>query len=239
MENGIIEGQDISLFKTTDISIGKAKKPNNDGRIAEFAVLSVQQIKKFMGRDLAQGEKVRVTIFDDQLGSALEVFKKFADTTKQDSHGGNIVNLPALMADDASLDQVFGYIYWPGGMVQEYRLRKGACYANDVDGNITKDKMGNPVVKETISVFCQVSHRMPADDGSGYKTVYTKGYGFEERGSELENRFYRNPVSAGQPAQQPSSMQGAAASSVVQNPQQGGGQAPAQGQAPAAGQAPF
>lgn len=58
-----------------------------------------------------------------------------------------------IKSDDSKL---FPILEWPGMMPQVMPLRKGMCYANDVNGKFVEDKTGAKVTKDKITVMVQV-----------------------------------------------------------------------------------
>lgn len=192
----IIKGADISVYTTTGLTMCQAKKENRNGVKSKFLIL--------LAKDEESGiaKPTRIPLFEEDLPAGIfEKLSPFRLQDKdgkpvQDARGGypvDMVALKAAMSGDEGLNEMVSpYLRLPGGMVEDYDM--GAdYYANDVDGNRTKDGRGNDVVKRTISVFVQVKHYLPTADG-GLKPVYFAGFGLNERGSRMKAQFYREAV---------------------------------------------
>lgn len=193
MEN-IIPGAALSTFVTSAISVGQSKRQNRDNKLSQFAVLTLRD-KGSRGSSPA-----RHVFFDEDLGegtcAALMRYRKVNATgqPEMDSKGGYLIDLAQIRAipDENDGEDLKGLLNWPGGMVMPYKLKKGPCYANDIDGNITVDGAGEKVVKDTIDVFVQVKYATSSPNG-GLEYHYFSGLGIE-RGSRIENRFFKNAV---------------------------------------------
>ena len=196
----IIKGSDISVYKTTAMTMAVAKKENRNGVKAKFLILNAKD------EESGIASATRIPLFEEDLGeaafAALSPYRLLDKDGKpvQDAKGGFPVDLSALkeaMKSDEGLSDTFkGLLTLGGGMMEDYDLG-GEYYANDIDGNKVLDGRGNPVIKSTISVFVQVKHYLPTADG-GLKPVYFAGWGLHERGSRLKAQFYRERV-AGAP----------------------------------------
>lgn len=180
----IRKGSEFSNYETRGITIGKSKKQNRDGVLSNFVIFTVG--------DVEGGNPTRVFKFEEQLfPGACKILNKYCmmenGQKMTDAKGGFIIDLQALKdSEDAALFK--NQLFWAGGMVEEYQLKKGPCYANDVNGNRVKDKQGQDVIKDTIKVFVQVKMFM------GDKTIYFDGMGLNENGDRLERQFYRQAV---------------------------------------------
>lgn len=190
--NGIISGASLSTYRTVKLSINQAKKENRDGVKSRFITASIKDADSFIAKT------TRIVVFEEELPEgSMDILKNYikvndAGEKQKDERGGFIIDLKALKSGSDG-DDFEGLLNIKGGMVMEYPLKKGACYANDVDGNRTKDGSNNDVVKDTISVFVQVKNMMPTENG-GLKPIFIDGWSLEERGSRMEARFYREPV---------------------------------------------
>lgn len=192
--SNIVKGSDMSNYVTTGMSLGVAKKANRDGITAKFVVFTVQD------EDGGFSGSVRHIMFEEDLfPGAIELLAKYRMLDNEgkpvvDAKGGYPINMEALEnGEDAKR---FGrYLRVPGGMVMDYRLKKGKCYANDVDGQRVKDGRNQDVVKEVIPVFVQVKFFM-VDENGKMTPNYANKMGLEERGDRLERQFYREPVNA-------------------------------------------
>lgn len=188
----MISGASLSTYKTIAMTIGQSKKDNRNGVKSKFVILTI----KDKGSMIAKAS--RFILFEEDLfEGAIDTLKNYAVTDKdgqkvKDARGGYPIDLKALKESD-DYEDFEGLMLLEGGMVMDYKLKKGLCYANDVDGNRTKDGRGNDVVKDTVSVFVQVKYFMPTPQG-GMQPVFYAGMGLEERGSRMESQFYREAV---------------------------------------------
>lgn len=233
----IIQGRDLSVYTTVGLTLGTAKKANREGKISRFVVVSMKDSYSRLSKTR------RTIIFEDEWPGLIEALSNHVDEAIKDSHGGKVVSLASFMkSDDAKL---FPIMEWPGMMPQVMPLRKGMCYANDVNGNIVTDKTGARVTKDKITVMVQVKNIVEGQDHPNY----VDGWDPDTQLNNMESRFYRVPVAQTNiddaddtqfmtpaPQQQPAPQQ------AQQAPQQATQQQPAQmpPQQPMAGtQAPF
>lgn len=233
----IIQGRDLSVYTTVGLTLGTAKKANREGKISRFVVVSMKDSYSRLSKTR------RTIIFEDEWPGLIEALSNHVDEAIKDSHGGKVVSLASFMkSDDVKL---FPIMEWPGMMPQVMPLRKGMCYANDVNGNIVTDKTGARVTKDKITVMVQVKNIVEGQDHPNY----VDGWDPDTQLNNMESRFYRVPVAQTNiddaddtqfmtpaPQQQPAPQQ------AQQAPQQATQQQPAQmpPQQPMAGmQAPF
>lgn len=187
----IIMGSIIGTYETTAITLGVSKNDNRDGVKAKFAILTVKD-------DYSAGARPkRLIFFEGETISSEEITILAKYRAQQpDSKGGYPINIQALKAVPEDWKTMEKWFSWPGGNVEEYKLRKGLCYGNDIDGKPTTMKDGTQVITDTINVFTQVKFFTPEPDGS-MKPHYVSGLGLEEQGRRMEDRFYKvavNPV---------------------------------------------
>ena len=199
----IIKGADISVYTTTAMTMAVAKKENRNGVKAKFLILLAKDEESGIARP------TRIPMFEEDLGADIFTTLSHYRLTDgdgkpvKDAKGGYPIDLKALraaMREDPELNTQFkNLLTLNGGMVEDYDL--GAdYYANDIDGNRTKDGRGNDVVKRVISVFVQVKHYLPTPDG-GLQPVYFAGMGLHERGARLKAQFYREQVASSAPSE--------------------------------------
>jgi len=192
--SNIVKGSDMSNYVTTGMSVGVAKKANRDGITSKFVVFTVQD------EDGGFAGSVRHIMFEEDLfPGAIQLLGKYKMLNDQgqpvqDAKGGYPINMKALKSSEDA-EAFSRYLRVPGGMVMNYRLKKGSCYANDIDGNRVKDGRNQDVTKEVIPVFVQVKFFM-VDEGGKMTPNYANKMGLEERGDRLERQFYREPVNA-------------------------------------------
>lgn len=184
----IIAGSFIGTYETTAITLGVSKNENRDGVKAKFAILTVKD-------DYSAGARPkRLIFFEGETISSEEIAILAKYRAQQpDSKGGYPVNIQALKAVPEDWKTMEKWFSWPGGNVEEYKLRKGLCYGNDINGAPTTLKDGTQVVTDTINVFTQVKFFTPEADGS-LKPHYVSGLGLEEQGRRMEDRFYKTAV---------------------------------------------
>jgi hypothetical protein len=174
------------------MSLCVSKKENRDKVLSKFVVFTVQD------EDGGFAKPSRHIMFEEQMfPGAVDILKKYRmkddrGNEIKDAKGGYPINLKALKeSEDADLFK--GYFRIPGGMVEYYHLKKGECYANDVDGNRIRDKQGNYVTKSVIPAFVQVKFYIVGANGEMIPH-YANGMGLEEVGDRLERQFYREAV---------------------------------------------
>jgi hypothetical protein len=190
----------MSNYTTLGMSLGVSKKENRDKVKSKFVVFTAQD------DDGGFAEPIKHIKFEDQLfPGAIELLSKYRmmkdGQPVVDAKGGYPIDLEALKASEDA-NRFKQYFHVPGGMVEYYPLKKGACYANNVDGERIKDKQGKDVVKTVIPVFVQVKFYIVNDDGKMVPN-YANGMGLEENGDRLERQFYREAVVQQQPAPAP------------------------------------
>lgn len=236
----IIQGRELSLYKTVALTIGVSKKENREKKLSRFVVISMKDAYSPLSKTR------RTIIFEDEWPGLIEALEKHVDESIKDTHeGGKVVSMADFIKSDDS--KLFPILEWPGMMPQVMPLRKGMCYANDVNGNIVEDKTGAKVTKDKITVMVQVKNIVEGQDHPNY----VDGWDPDTQLNNMESRFYRVPVQMGindaddtqfmtpAPQQQPAPQQ---AQQAPQAPQQATQQQPAQmpPQQPMAGmQAPF
>lgn len=178
----IIQGKDLSVYTTIGLTLGTAKKANREGKISRFVVVSMKDSYSRLSKTR------RTIIFEDEWPGLVETLDKYVDTSIQDTHGGKVVSLGAFQnSDDAKL---FPIMEWPGMMPVVMPLRKGMCYANDVNGNVVTDKTGARVTKDKITVMVQVKNIVEGQD----RPNYVDGWDPDTQLNSMESRFYRVPV---------------------------------------------
>lgn len=178
----IIQGRDLSVYTTIGLTLGTAKKANREGKISRFVVVSMKDSYSRLSKTR------RTIIFEDEWPGLVETLDKYVDTTIQDTHGGKVVSLGAFQnTDDAKL---FPIMEWPGMMPVVMPLRKGMCYANDVNDNVVTDKTGARVTKDKITVMVQVKNIVEGQD----RPNYVDGWDPDTQLNNMESRFYRVPV---------------------------------------------
>ena len=240
----IIQGRDLSVYTTVGLTLGVSKKENRDGKKSRFVVISMKDSYSRLSKTR------RTIIFEDEWPGLIDTLGKYVDKSIVDTHeGGEVVSLAMFQkSEDAKL---FPIMEWPGMMPQVMPLRKGMCYANDVNGNVVTDKTGARVTKDKITVMVQVKNIVEGQDHPNY----VDGWDPDTQLNNMESRFYRVPVvqmgtndaddtqfMTPAPQQQPAQQPAQQASQQQQAPQQATQQQPAQmpPQQPMAGmQAPF
>lgn len=184
----IIPGSMIGTYKTTAATLAMSKNENQRGIKAGILILTVKD------EGSAGAHPKTLMFFEGETISTeeLQVFGKYK-AAQPDKQGGYAVSLQTLMASPEDYKFLEKWFTWPGGNTEDYKLRKGLCYGNDLNGNPSKKKDGTPVITDTIQVFTQVKYFTPQGDGS-LKPVYFAGLGLEEQGRRMEDRFFKVPV---------------------------------------------
>ena len=163
----IIQGTELSNYRTIGITLGTSKKQNNQGQISKFAVFTVQDT--YTGFAAPK----RTIMFEEDMGMAFSILQKYVDPAIVDPRGGQVVSLTQLQANQTDYQMVKGLLEIPGMMSVSMPLRKGMCYANDVNGN-----------------------QIRPDDNGQSRTDYVSGWDPESQRDRIESRFYTVPVTA-------------------------------------------
>ena len=238
----IISGRALSVYNTVALTLGQAKKPNRDGKISRFVVISMKDSYSPLSKTR------RTIIFDDDYIGLVDTLAKYVDKSIVDPHGGQVISLAAFKASpDAAL---YPILEWPGMMPVVLPLRKGMCYANSIDGQRVVDKTGAPVKKDHVTVMVQVRYIREGAD----RPTYVDGWDDITQLNNIESRFYREPVvqtanvedddpiplqpAPAQPTQQPA-QQATQAAQPTQQPAQQATQAAPQMQPQTGTQTPF
>jgi hypothetical protein len=198
-----ILGKDLSTYKAIAISLGQSKNENNDGVKSRFVALTLKDKFSIGAR------KVSHILFEDEIGT--EAFEELmqcraigADNKPiLDQHQGYVVSAKLVKErsverkkedvdneDPLMLDTL---LTWEGGMTQIYKFPNGPRYGNNADGQATKDKDGNQIVKDSIEVFVQVKDVVIKEDGTRDYT-YVSGMNPNTRGERLMRTFFKTPV---------------------------------------------
>lgn len=195
MQNfNVIKGEQISNYITTAISLGVSKKPNRQGQLSEFAVFTIND-------EEAMGTKGRnIIIFNDEKPEIIERLKPYCKEVIVNNEKRNIVDMNKLVTDleaEPELikkrDVLYSMLEFKGGMVTQYKLRKGLCYMNDVNGNPVKDRHGKVITRDSVTIFVWIKNMVPNEEG-GFTTNYYDGYTPWEQGQRMEDRFFEKPV---------------------------------------------
>ena len=190
-----IEGREFGTYVVTAIQLGKSKSAgiNANGKQSRYIVLFVKNVKSRLA------PASRFVIFEEDEPGLFEILYNYKTSETADEKGRYTVDLLAFKnsADAAAMD---GLLEFPGMTTEDYKLRKGLCYQNDIDGDrVYKGKPGEanrePVVRDTITVLVQVDYAI--DDGKLQK-YYVDKMSPVERGARMESTFYRVPVNATQ-----------------------------------------
>lgn len=187
--SNIIKGEDLSCWKTIGITICRSEKANREGVQSRYIILTVKDKKSVLS------SSKKVMMFEEDIPGVIDLLKGFAEqktTTSGKKYAQ--VDLAKLKADDMGKPngELYDFLEFPGGCVEEYVFRKGFCYGNDEAGKRIKDGKNRDVVRDRISVFVQVDYKEPTE--KGFRTVYISGMSPSEIGSRLEDRFWETPV---------------------------------------------
>lgn len=179
----IIQGRELSLYKTVALTLGISKKENREKKLSRFVVISMKDAYSPLSKTR------RTIIFEDEWPGLIEELNKWVDEAVKDTHeGGKVVSLAAFK--NSPNHELFPILEWPGMMPVVMPLRKGMCYANDVNGSIVKDKNDAPVTKDKITVMVQVKNIVEGQD----RPNYVDGWDPDTQLNNMESRFYRKPV---------------------------------------------
>jgi hypothetical protein len=195
--SSILKGKDFSMWLTSGICIGISEKENRDGVKSKYAIFTVY--------DEDGGDPTKVFKFEDQLfPGAVELLAKYKLLDDQsrgvkDARGRTVINMKALKSSEDA-EQFSRFMVWPGGLIEDYKLKKGPCYANDMDGKPVLDRNKARVIKSTIKIFTQVKMYI-VDENGKMSPKYLNGMGLEENGDRMERTFYTEAVN---PATRPS-----------------------------------
>lgn len=186
----LIMGDIIGAYVLEALTLAVSKNNNQNGQKSKFAILSL----KDEGSKGATPKRHIFFVGSDGTMSEEDfaIFAKYK-AAAPDDRGGYPVNLQALKEVPEDFAIVKDWFRWPGGNSEDYKLRKGMCYGNDIDNKPSVRKDGTRVQTDTISVFTQVKFFIPQPDGS-LKPNYFPGLGLEEQGRRIEDRFYKEAV---------------------------------------------
>lgn len=178
-----MDGSELSVYKTTAIQVGQAKKEGTNGKKSKYAVFFVKNKK-------SRNCKVRKRIFfEEEEPSLIEGLLKYkVDEKVNDRYN---IDMKALRksGDDELMDGLWEF---PGMQVVPYKLRKGLCYMNDADGNRVTTKDGTPIMADVVQVLVQIDYIM--SDGDKLKTVYIDGFDPDTQGQRMESHFFKEAV---------------------------------------------
>lgn len=192
----IIRGEELSVYRTVALTLGKAKKPNRDGIVSRYLIISMKDEYSILA------PTKRAIIFEEEIPGMIDELAQFVDPNVKDPRGGQVVSIPALKASPNAAEYA-GLLRFPGMMPMNVKLRKGECYANDVNGNPVKDGNGRVIQTDNINVMVQVRCIRPNNQG-GCDTDYVDNWSPERQLARMENRFYIHPVNGtAQAAQEP------------------------------------
>ena len=180
-----INGSDLSCYKTTAIQLGVAKKSNKQGKTPRFAVLFVRNKMASI-----TCKTRRILLFEDEYPGLIDLLYKYKSDTK-DKNNRYTVKIQALKSSDdaAEVEDLWEF---PGMKTEQYKLKKGLCYMNDVDGNRVKRDDGSFVMVDTITVLVQVQFIL--EDNGKLRTTYVDGYDPDTQGQKMEHSFYKEAV---------------------------------------------
>lgn len=178
-----MDGSELSVYKTTAIQVGQAKKEGTNGKKSKYAVFFVKNKK-------SRNCKVRKRIFfEEEEPSLIEGLLQYKVGEKVNDRYN--IDMKALResGDDELMDGLWEF---PGMQVVPYKLRKGLCYMNDADGNRVTTKDGTPIMADVVQVLVQIDYIM--SDGDKLKTVYIDGFDPDTQGQRMESHFFKEAV---------------------------------------------
>ena len=178
-----MDGSELSVYKTTAIQVGQAKKEGTNGKKSKYAVFFVKNKK-------SRNCKVRKRIFfEEEEPSLIEGLLQYKVGEKVNDRYN--IDMKALResGDDELMNGLWEF---PGMQVVPYKLRKGLCYMNDADGNRVTTKDGTPIMADVVQVLVQIDYIM--SDGDKLKTVYIDGFDPDTQGQRMESHFFKEAV---------------------------------------------
>lgn len=186
-----MDGGCVSTFTAQFIALGQAQNENSNGVKSRYIMLGLKNKKSFIGKV----QKIMLFEGDDFTSDVYELLKKYS-TPSQSHAGGFDVNISAFKNSDefkADPERWGLLLNYPGGMTVEYKFAKGLCYANNIDGQPVVDKLGNHVMKDSVSVFCQVDFYTPGENGT-MVPHYIEPYSPSTQGQRIESKFFMTAV---------------------------------------------
>lgn len=191
-----IEGKEFGTYVVTAIQLGLSKSAgiNANGKPSRYVVLFVKNIKMRLGNPR------HIIIFEDQAPGLFEVLKNYT-TSDTPENGRYTVDLVAFKKSP-DVSTMEGLLEFPGMTIEQYKLRKGLCYQNDIDGKrVYFGKAGDanrePVMRDTISVLVWIENAIEAN--GVFKMNYFDKWRPEDQGARMESIFYREAVNANAP----------------------------------------
>lgn len=217
----IISAAALGIYTTDGITLSKGKYIDNETgkEVAWTGVkLHVRNARVFCA------ETRPITLFTASNPAFEELYDVLKDYIKEDEdgivkdrNGDARIDMRKLKKSD-DFEYVKNYMTIEGVEPVTVKLRKGLCYRNDKDGNIRKDKNGNNIVADSVTVLAIVE-KMTLNSQGGYDKTYVLGFNPETQRDQIENRFFVNPASTGQ--QNPFAQQQLSSTSAQVPPQAG------------------
>lgn len=182
---GIISGSVLGTWIAIEAIVATANKESTVGRMkgkkARFLMLRMRN------KNFGRAAQVWCTYFEGEQITAEQLDMLVKHSTTTDEQGGHIVNMVELkQSGDINTYDLDSFFEVVGGVMKEFKFHKGACYANDRDGNRAKPER----VRSSLMVFCQAE---TIEEQTG-AINYVAGCDPETIGSRLENQFYKEPV---------------------------------------------
>jgi len=177
-----IDGSELSNYKVTAIQIGQSKTEGINGKKSKYIVLFVKNKKARLAPPR------HLIIFEDEEPELISTLLKYKKSEDKDSNNRYTVDLKAFKESDDA-DTMDGLLEFPGMQVVQYKLRKGLCYMNNVNGERVLKKDKSPIITDTISVLVQVDYIL--ENNGKLETHYFDGYDPETQGRRMEDAFYK------------------------------------------------
>lgn len=186
----IIDGSQLSNFKTTAIELGKSKQ--TDGNPSKtYAVLFVKNVKDRVSRAR------HILIWEDDEPSIIEILKKYR-AKEANKNGRYLVDLKELKNSD-DFEEVEDLFKFSGMKTMKYKLRKGLCYLNDVNGKRVLKKQDNtPIIRSEITILIRIDNITEINGAT--EINYFDGMDPSTVGERMENTFYKEAYVATTPA---------------------------------------
>ena len=180
----MVKGEEISIYEVEKITLNTATKEAKygvlQGQKAKYAIVTARDIESFLAKPC------KIFLFQEDFEKIINTLEMYVDDSSTDHLGGKMVDLDKLANDPIGKNLLTLY------GIQSVRrpLKKGMCYCNDKDGNLVIDKWGNPVIRDSVNVVCQIDHIN--DDGT---EIYYPGRDPETMRDHIESHFFRKTVS--------------------------------------------
>lgn len=181
-----IDGSEFSNYKVTAIQIGQAKSEGLNGKKSRYIVLFVKNKKSRLAAPR------HLIIFEDEEPELINILMNYKTSNTKNAKDRYTIDLKAFEeSDDANA--MDGLLEFPGMQTVQYKLKKGLCYMNDVNGNrVFKKNSNQAIMTDTITVLVQIDYAVESD--GKMEVHYFDKFDPDTQGQRMENAFYREAV---------------------------------------------